>query len=170
MMRRSWSRTAVLGVVLLCACGMQRTGAVQAGYVPAAVCGSAASSPLDPVSAYFAALDRAQSAAFSGSATCLDALTTGSARRAIGQWLAMERARHPGTVLRVSTAVQDAELVRQGQQDYTCATVRVHVLVRAVFAPHDARRTGLSHASPRAVRRPHGRAAGAGGRHGRLRR
>ncbi len=102
----------------------------------ASSCRIPATSTLDPLSAFFASLDRAEVQTFdTGSTACLSVLATPAEAAAIAQRLAQQRAEYPGTVLQISTTVGEVIFPPSGQESAPCAILQPTVFVRVAFAP-----------------------------------
>ena len=97
-------------------------------------CRIPASATQDPLSAFFASLDRAEMIAFDTGATgCLGVLAASGEAAAIAQQMHTQHGEYPNTNLQIQTVVRDASVGMQ--QDGSCNPYTVDVLVRVVFAP-----------------------------------
>jgi len=103
--------------------------------VAAGQCQIPPSMVLDPMSAFFASLDRAETLAFdTGDTSCLGAVATSGEAASIAQRLRTQRGEYPNTNLQIQTVVRDAS-ARIPQQDGSCGPYTANVLVSVAFAP-----------------------------------
>jgi hypothetical protein len=103
--------------------------------VAAGQCHIPPSAVLDPMSAFFASLDRAETLAFdTGDASCLGVLAGSGEAASIAQRLRAQRGEYPNTNLQIQTVVRDASAGIQ-QQDGSCNPYTANVLVKVAFAP-----------------------------------